>query len=349
MTADDGNVFTDHVKQLASGTTEIPDAVRKKLINRLSVVIRKRGLGNCSPAALGYAGTKLSDLEVIEELFNDAYCHLFFGIGKKPGSQLNYLKQQVETGNPIDPLIQHGLNNYVHDLHRKAYPEDKGIYKNLIAAAKALVEDPQTAVVCISDTEVSLDTLLGISGDSPQSVEAFEIEHAIRQADIWHEALGIVTRYSKTATSRTAAGILNTIESGVHPLLLRLMKQVISNLAWEPVEAAVFDTEATFPDEDQNNPEFVRTILDEHRYEIRQEKVTEFVLEGRRAIDALHASPSKTEKLKEILECYAEFCRHADPEKTITQEQVRENVGLKKQTMSDCMKQLRLALETMKP
>ena len=60
-------------------------------------------------------------------------------------------------------------------------------------------------------------------------------------------------------------------------------------------------------------------------------------------------NPGITEKLKEILECYAEFCRHADPEKTITQEQVRENVGLKKQTMSDCMKQLRLALETMKP
>jgi len=108
----------------------------------------------------------------------------------------------------------------------------------------------------------------------------------------------------------------------------------------------IFVSEATFPDEDQNNPEFVRTILDEHRYEIRQEKVTEFVLEGRRAIDALHASPSKTEKLKEILECYAEFCRHADPEKTITQEQVRKNVGLKKQTMSDCVKQLKLAVET---
>lgn len=347
MSAGDDTVFTEHVKQLDAGTTEIPNAVRKKLAVRLKRMIQRRGLAKAAAATFGYSGKFLGDDEVFEELLHEAYSHVFYGVGNNAGKQLEYLKKQVETGNDIDPLIQRELANYVHDRHRKAFPSDAGVYKNVLAAAKSLVNDPEHAVSALGSAErkLKLSSLIGMAGDAKSSVDVASIERAIRNADGWHATLGCVRRFSKTATCGVATGTLAMMQQGTRPLLLQFLKEVISDLAYDPAETADMTSTANFPDEDGKNPQFVRTILDEDRYEVRQAKVDEFVHEGRRAIESLSCNTITIEKLLEILHCYAEKCRRASPDEFISQEQVRQDVGLKKQTMSDYMAKLRAALE----
>lgn len=347
MSTSDEIVFTEHVKHLGAGTTEMPNAVRKKLAARLKRMIQRRGLAKAAAATFGYSGRFLGDDEVFDELLNDAYCHLFYGVGNHAGKQLAYLQKQVETGNAIDPLIQRELANYVHDLHRKAFPSNAGVYKNVLAAAKSLVNALEYAIVVLDSTErkLTLASLIGMAGDAKSSVDIAAIELAIRNGDGWHDTLGCVRRFSKKATCGVATGTLAMMQQGTRPLLLQFLKEVVSGLAYDPAETADMRSTADFPDEDGRNPEFVRTIFDEDRYEARQAKVDEFVHEGRRAIESLSCNTTTIEKLLEILHCYAEKCRRASPDEFISQEQVRQDVGLKRQTMSDYMAKLRAALE----
>lgn len=347
MSTSDEVVFTEHVKHLGAGTREMPDAVRKKLAARLKRMIQRRGLAKAAAATFGYSGKFLGDDEVFDELLNDAYCHPFYGVGYNAGRQLVFLQKQVEAGNVVDPLIQRELANYVHDLHRQAFPSDAGVYKNVLAAAKSLINAIEYEVMVIGPTErkLTLASLIGMAGDAKSSVDIAAIERAIRNADGWHDTLGCVRRLSKKATCGVATGTLAMMQQGTRPLLLQFLKEVVSDLAYDPAETADMTSTANFPDEDERNPEFVRTILDEDRYEVRQAKVDEFVHEGLRAIESLSCNTITIEKLLEILHCYAEKCRRASPDEFISQEQVRQDVGLKRQTMSDYMAKLRVALE----
>lgn len=350
MPAGDDFVFTEHVKQLSAGTTRIPDAVRKKLALRLKLMIRKRGLMNASARTFGYSGKYLGDPETLEEVVDDAYCHLFFGCGSRAGKQFAFLRKQVEAGNAIDPLIHQELRNFTHDLHRNAFPNDAGIYKNVLAAAKLIVADPENGVSMVDspDRKVKLTSVLGMPGDTKKFADASSIERAIREDDEWSKTLGVVQRFSKKAIEGVSTGTLTIMLQGTRPILLQLLKEAISDLAYDPAETAAMTSAVNFIDEDSMNPEFVRTILDEDRYEVRQAKVDEFVQEGRRAIELLGCNSATTKKLLEILHCYAEKCRRAASSDFISQEQVRQDVGLKKQTMSDYMGKLRAALETIR-
>ncbi|QDV11493.1 hypothetical protein CA51_13570 [Rosistilla oblonga] len=350
MSTGDDTVFTEHVKQLGTGTTEIPDVVRKKLAARLKSMIRKRGLANLSATTFGYSGKFLGDAVTLDEVMDDAYCHLFFGTGARAGKQFAFLQKQVETGNAIDPLIQKELFRFVHDLHRNAFPNDSAIYKNVLAAAKMLVDDPENDVSLRdgNDRKPNLASVLKMSGDAQNFAETALIERAIRGNDGWHKTLGLVRRFSKKATCGVSEGTLAMMHQGTRPLLLQLLKESISDLAYDPIETAAMTSAADFTGEDTKGPEFVRTILDEDRYEVRQSKVDEFVHEGRRAIKSLGCNNTTTETLLEILHCYAEKCRRCACDEYISQEQVRKDIGLKKQTMSDYMGKLRAALETIK-
>lgn len=350
MVMSDDEVFTEHVRTLDRGTTEIPTAVKGKLSDRLRRKLRKRGLLYCAASTFGYAGKRLGDADVFDELLMDAYLHLFFGLGANAGKQLEYLRRQVAAGNQIDRLIQHKLSEFVHDLHRAAFPADAGIYKNVIAAAKHLDEEPDNEVSILDhrNGDLSLDSVLGTPSSGGGLVEQSVITGAIRISGIWHAVLKVVHRFSRAATAGTASGTLELVQNGLHPFILQALKQAISESIYEPAENASMSSEATYPDEDTDCPSFVRTILDEHSYEARQAKVDEFVYEGCLAIRNQGFDEHTTEILLEILHCYAEKSRHSDPQKSISQAEVARDIGLPRQTMNDYMKKLRAALEAIK-
>ena len=350
MESHDERVFTEHVQELDRNTTEIPAAVRRKLATRLRRQLRRRGLLHCSASTFGYSGKLLGDTEVFEDLLMDAYLHLFYGLGGNAGKQLEYLRRQVKAGNQIDALIQRKLIDFVHDLHKNAFPAGAGIHKNVMAAANRLDEDSENDVKILGDRTggVDSDSKLGTSSSGPNLVETIAIASGIRRLEIWHDVLKIVQRFSKTAVDGTARGTLALIQDGQHPFVLLTLEQAISDLVYEPAENAPISSEVNFPEEDTNFPEFVRTILDEHSYEARQAKVSEFVHEGRLAIRGLVCDDHTTKMLLEILLSFAEKCRHCDPLKSISQAEVARDMGLPKQTMNDYMKKLRAALETIK-
>ena len=162
------------------------------------------------------------------------------------------------------------------------------------------------------------------------------------------ETLKVVQRYSGTATKSTVGGILALVELGCHPFLLEALKQAISGLAYQIQGRTSANSEVVFSELDTENLEFDRTILADDRYQSRQAKVDEIVHEGRAAIEQLDCNDSTKQTLIEILECYAEKCRHCDPERSISQTQVARDLGLPKQTMNDYMKKLREVLESVR-
>ncbi|MEX1027512.1 MAG: hypothetical protein WD049_05830 [Candidatus Paceibacterota bacterium] len=345
MDANDENVFTDHVRNLDPNAVAIPQAVRTKLAKRLRSQLRRRGLLQIPAGTFGYAG-RLGDPETFEELLTDAYLHLFFGLGSNAGKQLEYLRGQVAAGNQIDALVQRKLKDFVHDLHHRAYPADAGIYKNVKAAATQLIDDSDNDVELKEGNakRVDLDSVLGLPSSGPKLVEMSVIGACIRKLDIWDKVLTIVQRFSRAATEGTAAGMLGLVHDGQHPFKLETLKEAVAELAYEPVRNEPMSAAPQFSD-DADDPEFVRTILDEDGYEARQAKVDEFVHEGRIAIRRFGCDARTTSRLLEILQCYAERCRHCDSQKNISQAEVARAVDLPKQTMNDCMKKLRAALE----
>ena len=352
MEANDTNVFTEHVKTLSRDTTEIPSAVRQKLTSSLKQLLRKRGLLKCSAGTFGYSGRLLGDAEPFDELLNDAYNHLFYGVGNAAGEQLDFLKRQVHAENEeIDRLIQRNLSNFVHDLHRNAFPSGAGIHKNVVAAAKELAEDPENEIGFVGGDlrDVDSHSVLGIAESGSSPVEIATIERAIRELVAWADVLKIIQRFSKAATIGTANGTLALIQAGKHPILLLNLERAIAKLAYEPAENALMTSDVVFSDEDAKIPEFVRTICDEDRYQERQAKVDDLVHEGRLAIANLACDQSTKETLIEILHCFAEKSRHCDSKKNISQAEVAREIGLPKQTMSDYMKKLRAALELIQP
>lgn len=178
MEANDGSVFTEHVPEIDRNTTEIPAAVRRKLAARLRKQLCRRGLFRCSASTFGYSGKTLGDAEVFDELLNDAYIHLFWGTGSNAGKQLEYLRRQVKAGNQIDRLIQFKLSEFIHDLHRNAFPTGAGIHKNVKAAAKQLDEDPENEVTIVGDRTggVNSDSVLGTPSSGPSLVEGTEVD-----------------------------------------------------------------------------------------------------------------------------------------------------------------------------
>lgn len=350
MEENQDSVFTEHIRDLDQNTTEIPIAVKQKLAARLRRLLRRRGLLGCSASTFGYSGKRLGDDDVFEELLMDAYLHLFYGLGSDAGKQHAFLLGRVQAGNQIDPLIHYKLREFVHDLHQTAFPANSGIHKNVKAAAKQLDEDADNNVTLIGvrTDGVNSDSVLRTPTSGVSLIEQAIIATSIRKSEIWHDVLKIVQRFSRTATDGTARGTLELIQDGQHPFTLRTLEQALSDLSYEPAENAPMSSEAVFADNDANCPEFVRTILDEHRYEVRQAKIDEFVHEGRLAIRALAYNDQTTEMLLEILHCYAEKSRHCDPEKSISQAQVARDIGLPKQTMSDYMQKLRAALEAIR-
>jgi len=350
MSASDENIFTEHVKTLDRQTTDMPHDVRTKLASRLKKQLRSRGLLKCSAEVFGLSGQYVGEDEAFNELLFESYLHLFYGVGKQAGKQLNFLKMQVNAGNSIDALIQRNLSNFVHDRHQKAFPKSAGIHKNVKAAAQQVVNDQENDVRFVGSGGPNGESkaILGTASSGDNPVEIVSIVRAIRELFVWQATLKIVQRFSDTAVAGTAAGILALFSEGYHPFRLSSLESAIAELAYEPIENARMSSEVEFPDDNGETPEFVRTILDEDSYLIRQAKVDEFVHEGQLAIFGMSFDEITTDRLLEILACYAEKCRHCDPEKNISQTQVAADVGLPKQTMNDYMKKLRAALETIR-
>ncbi|MEQ1827867.1 MAG: hypothetical protein ABL921_18040 [Pirellula sp.] len=357
------NLFTNHVLQLGAGDDQVPDEVLGKLASRLRLELRRRRLLRCNPSVFGLSGTSLREMAPFQDLLNDCYVDIFFGVGKNAGRKLAALLIQAQAGNSIDALIQHSLHHYVHDLHTRAFPKSAGVYKNVLGAATALIRRSGNEVCVLSSTEqtIRVSSVLGSPGSTSKVIERSRLVRSISESTVWPDALRVVCKPSRSAVEKTALGVLELIRDGVQPFVVEQLKDAVESMAYELAATPAEWLGSMDSDSEQEFPKLIRTFLDEHSYESRQAKLDEFLVEAKAAIlrecpcsgtssgtsSGTGSGPKKgqvQETLCRILDSFAEKCRHASPEHVISQSQVAGDLGIAKQTMSDYMKLLRRIL-----
>ena len=200
MSVSDDTVYTEHLRTFDPSSAVIPERVLGKLRSTLRRMLSKRGLLRASAGTFGYSGDKLGDREAFEDFVRDAYLHAFYGVGNRAGFQHGFLKKQVDAGNDIDRLISETLRKFVHDMHRKAFPREAGIYKNVVAAAKLLLREPNPKATRIDsgNEKLGMRSIIGLIGDREPSVDSRALSAAIPTCKPVQDVLAFVTRFSKS-------------------------------------------------------------------------------------------------------------------------------------------------------
>lgn len=191
----DAEVFTDYIRSLSHGEPDALDKVLEKLRRLLRSQMKRRNLWNRSFITNEF-----------EDRLHDCFIFVFFGEGKKSG-QLAYLVKRVEHGDSIDAIVHQRVKWFSHDLHRKLFPEDAAVYRNL----KLAIQITADAI------GVTKDVLCGWSdGADQQTIRSEHLLDYVANCPHWKKV--IPTIRNRNAASLTSEAIMEMVGIGIVPI-----------------------------------------------------------------------------------------------------------------------------------
>ena len=258
----DETVFSDHVRELLSGTFDNTQAI----LSHLHRVVRRRlktiGQWNLPPKYLGYDGESWQHPGAMDDLVQDVY---LVCIQKR----LTKLGEHLERTGTCEGSVHWKLKKYLSDRQEKGNPIARRVFRNVRCASESLVEDDKADCSC-SDRLTGKSIILSPGQQSAEAVDDLEDYFAEQIGDA--DFMKAVHRESPASWRAIEAAVENRFSHGMTGYKLGDLSKVLGDACKRP--GVVSANELDGGDDEKSILDFhaeTRTTSIEQRYQAKVE------------------------------------------------------------------------------